>query len=322
MDGRFELQGKRVFVAGHGGMVGSAVLRRLASEDCEVLTVSRDRLDLLDQAGVRRWMAEHRPDAVVMAAAKVGGILANDRFPADFLHENLVMQTNVIDGALRSEVGKLLFLGSSCIYPKFAAQPICEDALLTGPLEPTNEGYAIAKIAGLKLCQAYRRQHGVDYISAMPASLFGPGDNFDLSSSHVIPGLMRKAHEAKRAGGKTLEVWGSGTPMREFLHVDDAADALVWLLKTYSDDSHVNVGSGKDITIAELARTVATVVGADAEITFDPTKPDGTPRKLMDVSRLFATGWRPRYSLRSGLEQTYAWFLQHVEKGDIRLGAG
>jgi len=322
MDGRFELQGKRVFVAGHGGMVGSAVLRRLASEDCEVLTVSRDRLDLLDQAGVRRWMAEHRPDAVVMAAAKVGGILANDRFPADFLQENLVMQTNVIDGALRSEVGKLLFLGSSCIYPKFAAQPICEDALLTGPLEPTNEGYAIAKIAGLKLCQAYRRQHGVDYISAMPASLFGPGDNFDLSSSHVIPGLMRKAHEAKRAGGKTLEVWGSGTPMREFLHVDDAADALVWLLKTYSDDSHVNVGSGKDITIAELARTVATVVGADAEITFDPTKPDGTPRKLMDVSRLFATGWRPRYSLRSGLEQTYAWFLQHVEKGDIRLGAG
>jgi len=322
MDGRFELQGKRVFVAGHRGMVGSAVLRRLASEDCEVITVSRDRLDLLDQASVRRWMAEHRPDAVVMAAAKVGGILANDRFPADFLHENLVMQTNVIDGALRSEVGKLLFLGSSCIYPKFAAQPICEDALLTGPLEPTNEGYAIAKIAGLKLCQAYRRQHGVDYISAMPASLFGPGDNFDLSSSHVIPGLMRKAHEAKRAGGKTLEVWGSGTPMREFLHVDDAADALVWLLKTYSDDSHVNVGSGKDITIAELARTVATVVGADAEITFDPTKPDGTPRKLMDVSRLFATGWRPRYSLRSGLEQTYAWFLQHVEKGDIRLGAG
>ena len=322
MDGRFELQGKRVFVAGHGGMVGSAVLRRLASEDCEVITVSRDRLDLLDQAGVRCWMAEHRPDAVVMAAAKVGGILANDRFPADFLQENLVMQTNVIDGALRSEVGKLLFLGSSCIYPKFAAQPICEDALLTGPLEPTNEGYAIAKIAGLKLCQAYRRQHGVDYISAMPASLFGPGDNFDLSSSHVIPGLMRKAHEAKRAGGKTLEVWGSGTPMREFLHVDDAADALVWLLKTYSDDSHVNVGSGKDITIAELARTVATVIGADAEITFDPTKPDGTPRKLMDVSRLFATGWRPRYSLRSGLEQTYAWFLQHVEKGDIRLGAG
>lgn len=319
MGGGFELQGKRVFVAGHRGMVGAALVRRLASEDCEVLTVARDRLDLLDQAGVRRWMAEHRPDAVVMAAAKVGGILANDRSPADFLHENLVMQTNVIDGAFRSEAGKLLFLGSSCIYPKFAAQPISEDALLTGPLEPTNEGYAIAKIAGLKLCQAYRRQYGVDYISAMPASLFGPGDNFDLSSSHVIPALMRKAHEAKRAGGKTLDVWGSGTPMREFLHVDDAADALVWLLKNYSADSHVNVGSGKDITIAELARTVATVVGADVAITFDPTKPDGTPRKLMDVSRLFATGWQPRYSLRSGLEQTYEWFLRHVEKGDVRL---
>ena len=318
----FDLRGKRVFVAGHRGMVGSAVVRRLAGEDCEILTVARSELDLLDQAGVRRWMAEHRPDAVVMAAAKVGGILANDTLPVDFLHENLVVQTNVMESAFRSEVRKLLFLGSSCIYPKLAPQPIPEDALLTGPLEPTNEWYAIAKIAGLKLCQAYRRQHGVDYISAMPASLFGPGDNFDLSSSHVIPGLMRKAHEAKRAGGKTLEVWGSGTPMREFLHVDDAADALVWLLKTYSDDSHVNVGSGKDITIAELARTVATVVGADAEITFDPTKPDGTARKLMDVSRLFATGWRPRYSLRSGLEQTYAWFLQHVEKGDIRLGAG
>lgn len=318
MGDMFELQGKRVFVAGHRGMVGAAIVRRLASEGCEVLTVSRDRLDLLDQAGVRRWMAEHRPDAVVLAAAKVGGILANDRFPADFLHENLVLQSNVIDGAFRSEVGKLLFLGSSCIYPKFAAQPISEDALLTGPLEPTNEAYAIAKIAGLKLCQAYRRQHGVDYISAMPASLFGPGDNFDLSSSHVIPALMRKAHDAKRAGGKTLEVWGSGTPMREFLHVDDAADALIWLLKTYSADSHVNVGSGKDITIAELARTVATVVGADVAITFDPTKPDGTPRKLMDVSRLFATGWRPGYSLRSGLEQTYEWFLRHVEKGDVR----
>lgn len=318
MGDMFELQGKRVFVAGHRGMVGAAIVRRLVSEDCEILTVSRDRLDLLDQAGVRRWMAEHRPDAVVMAAAKVGGILANDRFPADFLHENLVLQTNVIDGAFRSEVGKLLFLGSSCIYPKFAVQPISEDALLTGPLEPTNEAYAIAKIAGLKLCQAYRRQHGVDYISAMPASLFGPGDNFDLSSSHVIPALMRKSYEAKRAGGKALEVWGSGTPMREFLHVDDAADALVWLLKTYSADSHVNVGSGKDITIAELARTVATVVGADVAITFDPAKPDGTPRKLMDVSRLFATGWRPGYSLRSGLEQTYEWFLRHVEKGDVR----
>ncbi|UDL88467.1 GDP-L-fucose synthase [Mesorhizobium sp. PAMC28654] len=321
MDDTFELRGKRVFVAGHRGMVGSAVVRRLAHEDCEVLTASRGELDLMDQAGVRIWMAARRPDAVVMAAAKVGGILANDRFPVDFLHENLVMQTNVIESAFRSEVRKLLFLGSSCIYPKFAPQPISEDALLTGPLEPTNEWYAIAKIAGLKLCQAYRRQYGVDYISAMPTNLYGPGDNFDLNSSHVVPALMRKAHEAKRRGDKSLAVWGSGKPMREFLHVDDAADALVWLLKNYAGDSHVNVGSGEDVTIAELARTVAAVVGADVEVTFDPTKPDGTPRKLMDVSRLFATGWRPRYTLRGGLEETYAWFLQHIETGDVRLGA-
>ncbi len=321
MNETFDLRGKRVFVAGHRGMVGSAIVRRLAAEDCEILTVGRDGIDLLDQAGVRRWMADHRPDAVVMAAAKVGGILANDRFPADFLYENIELQTNVIEAAFRSEVGKLLFLGSSCIYPKFAPQPIPEDALLTGPLEPTNEWYAIAKIAGLKLCQAYRRQHGVDYISAMPTNLYGPGDNFHLESGHVIPALMRKAHEAKQAGHKSLQVWGSGKPMREFLHVDDAADALVFLLKTYTGESHINVGTGQDITIAELARTVASVVGGDAKITFDTTKPDGTPRKLLDVSRLFATGWRPRYSLRSGLEQTYAWFLRHIEAGQVRLSA-
>jgi len=321
MNKAFALKGKRIFVAGHRGMVGSALVRRLAREDCEVLAVARSELDLLDQAGVRRWMSEHRPDAVVMAAAKVGGILANDTLPVDFLYENLVVQTNIVEAALRSEVQKLLFLGSSCIYPKFAPQPIPEEALLTGPLEPTNEWYAVAKIAGLKLCQAYRRQHGVDYISAMPTNLYGPGDNFDLASSHVVPALMRKAHEAKRAGDKAIAVWGSGRPRREFLHVDDAADALVWLLENYSDDSHVNVGSGEDITIAELARTIVSVAGAEAEITFDPTKPDGTPRKLMDVSRLFATGWRPHYSLRGGLEQTYAWFLDHVGKGDVRLGA-
>ena len=320
MSETFDLKGKRVFVAGHRGMVGSAVARRLVAEDCEILTATRAELDLLDQAGVRRWMADRRPDAVVMAAAKVGGILANDRFPADFLYDNIAVQTNLIEGAFRSDVAKFLFLGSSCIYPKFAPQPISEDALLTGPLEPTNEWYAIAKIAGLKLCQAYRRQYGVDYISAMPTNLYGPGDNFHLESGHVIPALMRKAHEAKQEGRKTLQVWGSGKPMREFLHVDDAADALVSLLKTYSGESHVNVGSGQDITIAELARTVASIVGGDVEITFDTTKPDGTPRKLLDVSRLFATGWRPRYSLRSGLEQTYEWFLRHVEKGDARLG--
>ncbi|WP_296745371.1 GDP-L-fucose synthase [Mesorhizobium sp.] len=320
MDGTFDLKGKRVFVAGHRGMVGSALLRRLAREDCEVLTIARDGLDLRDQSGVRRWMAGHRPDAVIVAAAKVGGILANDSFPVDFLQDNLVIETNVIEAAFRSDVRKLLFLGSSCIYPKLAPQPIPEDALLTGALEQTNEWYAVAKIAGLKLCQAYRRQYGVDYISAMPTNLYGPGDNFDLSSSHVVPALMRKAHEAKRTGNKTVEVWGSGTPRREFLHVDDAADALVWLLKTYSADSHVNVGSGEDVTIAELARTIVSVAGADAEIAFDPTKPDGTPRKLLDVSRLYATGWRPKYTLRDGLRQTYAWFLEHVGKGDIRLG--
>ncbi|UCI09142.1 GDP-L-fucose synthase [Mesorhizobium sp. B1-1-8] len=320
MDQTFDLKGKRVFVAGHRGMVGSALVRRLAGEDCEILTVARSELDLLDQAGVRRWISEHRPDAVVMAAAKVGGILANDRFPVDFLYENLAMQTNVIEAAFRSEVQKLLFLGSSCIYPKLAPQPIPEDALLTGPLEPTNEWYAVAKIAGLKLCQAYQRQYGVDYISAMPTNLYGPGDNFDLNGSHVVPALMRKSHEAKRTGQKTLQVWGSGRPMREFLHVDDAADALVWLLKNYAGDSHVNVGSGQDVTIADLARTMLSVVGCEAAVAFDPTKPDGTPRKLMDVSRLFATGWRPKYSLRGGLEQTYAWFLDHVEKGQIRFG--
>ncbi|BCH25912.1 GDP-L-fucose synthase [Mesorhizobium sp. L-8-10] len=319
MAASYSLAGKRVFVAGHRGMVGSAIVRRLASEDCQALTAARDELDLRDQQAVRRWMADHRPDAVVLAAAKVGGILANDRFPADFLYDNLVIETNVIEAAFRCEVGKLIFLGSSCIYPKFAPQPIAEDALLTGSLEPTNEWYAIAKIAGLKLCQAYRHQHGVDYISAMPTNLYGPGDNFDLEKSHVIPALMRKAHEAKLAGNTSLTIWGSGKPMREFLHVDDAADAMVYLLKNYSGDGHVNVGSGEDLPIIDLARMVASVVGFSGEIRNDPTKPDGTPRKLMDVSTLFASGWRPKYDLRSGLEHTYQWFKEHIDKGDARL---
>lgn len=319
MEEVYSLANKRVFVAGHRGMVGAAVMRRLAAENCEVLTATRDELDLRDQSAVRRWTAAHRPDAVVLAAAKVGGILANDTYPADFLYDNLVIETNVIEAAFRSEVGKLIFLGSSCIYPKFAPQPIPEDALLTGPLEPTNEWYAIAKIAGLKLCQAYRRQHGVDYISAMPTNLYGPGDNFDLEKSHVIPALMRKAHDARQAGEKTLTIWGSGSPMREFLHVDDAADAIVFLLKNYSGASHVNVGSGEDIAILELARLVAAVVGFEGEILNDRSKPDGTPRKLMDVSRLFATGWRPKYDLRAGLEQTYDWFREHAATGEARL---
>ncbi|APZ97996.1 GDP-fucose synthetase [Sphingopyxis sp. QXT-31] len=307
----FSLAGKRVWVAGHRGMVGSALVRRLADENCEVLTAGRDTLDLLDQAAVREWTAREKPDAVFLAAAKVGGILANDGFPADFLYQNLVIETNVIDAAHRADVAKLCFLGSSCIYPKFAEQPIVEEALLTGPLEQTNEWYAIAKIAGIKLAQSYRRQYGADYISAMPTNLYGPGDNFDLNSSHVLPALIRKAHQAKVSGATTMTLWGSGTPMREFLHVDDCADACVFLMKAYSDASHVNVGSGSDIAIADLARLVIEVVGADVDIELDTSKPDGTPRKLMSNAKLAAMGWSPKIELRDGIAATYDWFLAH-----------
>lgn len=307
----FSLAGKRVWVAGHRGMVGSALVRRLADENCEVLTAGRDTLDLLDQAAVRAWTARERPDAVFLAAAKVGGILANDSFPADFLYQNLVIETNIVDAAHRADVAKLCFLGSSCIYPKFAEQPIVEEALLTGPLEPTNEWYAIAKIAGIKLAQSYRRQYGADYISAMPTNLYGPGDNFDLNSSHVLPALIRKAHEAKTSGAKTMTLWGSGTPMREFLHVDDCADACVFLMKRYSDAGHINVGSGTDIAIIDLARLVCQVVGADVEIVLDTDKPDGTPRKLMSNAKLAGMGWSPRIALRDGIASTYDWFLAH-----------
>lgn len=307
----YELKGKRVFVAGHRGMVGSAVIRRLAREGCETVTTGRDRLDLRDQAGVRAFMAEARPHAVVLAAAKVGGILANDTYPADFLYDNLAIETNVIEAAFREGVEKLVFLGSSCIYPKFAPQPIVEDALLTGPLEPTNEWYAIAKIAGLKLCQAYRRQHGADFISAMPTNLYGPGDNFDLETSHVIPALIRKAHEARRRGDARMTIWGTGAPRREFLHVDDCADAVTFLLKNYSGEQHVNVGSGEDIAIAELARIVMEVVGLDGELDFDTSKPDGTPRKLMSGDKLAAMGWKPQIGLKEGLATAYRWFLEN-----------
>jgi len=304
----FELGKKRVFVSGHRGMVGSAIVRLLANEDCEVLTIGRDQLDLRDQARVRAWFDRERPDVVFHAAAKVGGILANDTHPAEFLYDNLVIETNVIDAAFRSGVSKLLYLGSSCIYPKFAPQPIPESALLTGSLEPTNEAYAIAKIAGLKLCEAYRRQYGADFISAMPTNLYGPGDNYDLAKSHVIPAMLRKVHEAKRSGAAEIVIWGSGTPRREFLHVDDAASALVHLMKVYSDAEHVNVGTGDDITIMELAKLVCEVVGFEGAIVTDPSKPDGTPRKLLDVSKLRATGWRPQYELREGLMESYRWF--------------
>jgi GDP-L-fucose synthase len=306
----YVLKGKRVWVAGHRGMVGAALVRQLEREDCSVLTIGRDALDLRDAGAVKAWMTSKRPQAVVLAAAKVGGILANDTWPADFLYDNLAIESAVIHSAFETDVEKLLFLGSSCIYPKFAPQPITEDALLTGPLEPTNEWYAIAKIAGIKLTQAYRRQHGCDFISAMPTNLYGPGDNFDLTSSHVVPALMRKAYEAKTAGAKSMIIWGSGTPRREFLHVDDCASALVFLLKHYSDDSHVNVGSGSDVTIDELAGLVMGAVGFDGVLEHDTSKPDGTPRKLMSNEKLTSMGWQPCISLRDGLANTYQWFVE------------
>ncbi|QIG81819.1 GDP-L-fucose synthase [Sphingosinithalassobacter tenebrarum] len=305
------MTGKRVFVAGHRGMVGSAICRRLAQESCEVLTAGRNVVNLIDQAGTREWFAREKPDAVFVAAAKVGGILANDSYPADFLYDNLMIEANVIEAAHANDVEKLLFLGSSCIYPKFADQPIVEDALLTGPLEPTNEWYAIAKIAGIKLCQAYRRQHGRDFISAMPTNLYGPGDNFDLASSHVLPALIRKAHEAKVSGAESIEIWGTGTPRREFLHVDDLADACVFLMKEYSGDQHVNAGSGEDIAIIDLVKLVCEVVGFEGDIRKDLSKPDGTPRKLMSGEKLAAMGWRPRIGLRDGVEAVYEFFQEN-----------
>ena len=307
---RYDLAGKRVYVAGHRGMVGSALVRRLAREGCHVLTATRAELDLTRQADVEAWIAKERPDAVFLAAAKVGGILANDSFPADFLYDNLILEANIIHAAHTVGVEKLLFLGSSCIYPKFADQPIVEEALLTGALEPTNEWYAIAKIAGIKLCQAYRRQHGRDFISAMPTNLYGPGDNFDLASSHVMPALIRKAHEAKVAHKPEITVWGTGTPRREFLHVDDCADACVHLMKTYSDDGHINVGSGEDITILDLTRLVCRIVGYDGAIVHDLTKPDGTPRKLMSADKLRALGWTPTIGLEDGVADAYRAFLE------------
>ncbi len=306
----FALVGRRVYVAGHRGMVGSAVVRRLADENVTVLTASRAEADLRNPAQVQAWFAANRPEVVVLAAAKVGGIHANDSFPAEFLYDNLMIEANVIEAARQHGVAKLLFLGSSCIYPKLAPQPIPEEALLTGPLEPTNEWYAIAKIAGIKLCHAYRRQYGCDFISAMPTNLYGPGDNFDLSTSHVMPALIRKAHEAKLAGAESFEIWGSGTPLREFLHVDDLADACIFLLKHYSDALPLNVGFGSDIAIGDLAELVARIIGFTGNVTRDPTKPDGTPRKLMDSGRLRALGWQPRIGLEEGIADAYRLFLE------------
>jgi GDP-L-fucose synthase len=305
----FTLKGQRVWVAGHNGMVGAALVRRLAREDCTVLTAPRAEIDLKRQEQVEAFVAREKPKVVIVAAAKVGGILANSTYPADFLYDNLMIEANVIAAAHQQGVEKLLFLGSSCIYPRLAPQPMTEEALLTGPLEPTNEWYAVAKIAGIKLCQAYRRQHGDDFISAMPTNLYGPGDNFDLTSSHVLAALIRKADDAKRAKARELILWGSGTPLREFMHVDDCADALIHMLKTYSGEGHLNVGTGEEISILELAKLVAAVVGFSGEIVLDRSKPDGTPRKLMDSSKLRALGWRPAVGLREGIAATYRWYL-------------
>ncbi|MEO5808358.1 GDP-L-fucose synthase [Devosia sp.] len=311
----YDLTGKKVWVAGHRGMVGSALVRRLAGENCDVVVAGRDVVDLKRQSEVEAYLKSSRPDVIIMAAAKVGGILANDTLPAEFLYDNLIIEANVMQAAHEADVNRFLFLGSSCIYPKFAAQPIREDALLTGPLEPTNEWYAIAKIAGIKLAQAYRKQYGRDYISAMPTNLYGFGDNFDRQSSHVLPALIRKAHEAKIRGQATMTIWGTGTPRREFLHANDCADALVFLLKSYSGYEHVNVGSGEDIAIRDLAELVCDVVGFKGEIDQDLSKPDGTPRKLMDSQILRGMGWAPSVELRQGIADTYAWFLQHQPNG-------
>ena len=310
----FVLAGKRVWVAGHRGMVGAAVMRRLARERCEILTVGRKEADLRRQDQVEAWLALAQPDAVFLGAATVGGILANDSRPAEFLYDNLAIETNVVQGAWKAGVKKLLFLGSSCIYPRLAPQPMKEEHLLTGPLEPTNQWYAIAKIAGLMMCQAYRRQYGADFISAMPTNLYGPGDTYDLRGSHVVPALILKAHAAKLAGAKSIEVWGSGAPKREFLHVDDLADALVYLMANYSQEETINVGTGEDVTIRELAEKVCRAVGFKGGLDFDTSKPDGTPRKLLDVARINALGWKAKTGLDQGLADAYAWYLANVAK--------
>jgi GDP-L-fucose synthase len=308
----FELKRKRVFVAGHRGMVGSALLRRLMSEDVALQTVSRSEVDLRNQAQVADWFASARPQVVFLAAAKVGGIVANNTLRAEFIYDNLIMATNVIHAAYVCGVEKLMFLGSSCIYPKLAAQPLREDSMLTGPLEITNEPYAIAKIAGVKMAEAYRSQYGCDFISVMPTNLYGPGDNYHPEYSHVVAALIRRFHEAKLAGHPNVVVWGTGTPRREFLYVDDLADACIHLMKTYSNGELVNIGTGEDITIAEFARVVAGVVGYRGEISFDPSRPDGTPRKLLDVERLARLGWRARTSLEEGIKLAYQAFLSET----------
>lgn len=307
---------QRIWVAGHKGMVGSAVTRCLEARGDEVLKVDRSVVDLRDQRSVELWLKQNRADAIIFAAAKVGGIYANDAFPADFIYDNLAIETNIIHSAHAAGVDRLVFLGSSCIYPKFAPQPIKEEALLSGPLEPTNEWYAVAKIAGIKLCQAYRRQYGRHYISVMPCNLYGPNDSFDLTTSHVLPALMRKFHEAKCDGRREVVVWGTGSPMREFLHVDDLARGVVFCMDRYDDYEHINCGAGSEIAIRDLAETIACAVGFTGSIVFDSSKPDGTPRKLMDSSRIAKLGWRPEVPLKEGIASTYQWYLEQLGQRD------
>jgi GDP-L-fucose synthase len=309
---KFDLKGKRIWVAGHRGMSGSAIARRLEREDCEVVSVTHGELDLLNQAAVNAWMSKTKVDAVFLAAAKVGGILANSTRPAEFIYQNLVIETNVIEAARQTGVQKLLFLGSSCIFPRHAEQPMREEALLTGALEPTNESYAIAKIAGIKLCQAYRRQYGCDYISLMPTNLFGPGDRYDAQGGHVVAALIMKLHAAKVAGSRTVELWGTGTPRREFLYSDDLGDACVFAMKNYSGELFLNVGTGTDMTILELAERIAKVIGWQGEFVFDRSKPDGMQRKVMDVSRMAALGWTAPTSFDDGMREAYEWYVEHV----------
>jgi GDP-L-fucose synthase len=313
----FEIKGKRVYVSGHNGMAGSAIVRRLGAEDCEILTAERKSLDLTDQGQTENWLADNKPDAVFLAAGLVGGIYANDSYPADFIADNLAIALNVIRGSYKTGVKKLLALGSSCIYPKLAPQPMSEEALLTGPLEPTNEWYAVAKIAAIKLCQAYRRQHRADFISVMPTNLCGPGDNYHPENSHVPAALIRRFHEAKLANAPTVTVWGTGKPRREFLSPDDLADACVFVMKHYSDAGFLNVGTGKDVTVAEFAEIVRDVVGYTGKIAFDISRPDGPPRKLLDVSKLSKLGWAPKISLRDSLAAAYADFLGSGRRRDI-----
>lgn len=307
----FKLHGKKIWVAGNNGMVGKAVVSLLKKKDCHILTSDRHSLNLTNQQDVNNWLALNKPDVVIICAAKVGGILANSSYPAEFIYQNLMIEANVIHSAYENEVEKLLFLGSSCIYPKYAEQPIRETSLLTGPLEETNEWYALAKIAGIKLCQAYRSQYGVDYISAMPTNLYGPNDNFDLKNSHVLPALLRRTHEAKLNNDIKINVWGTGEPLREFMHVDDCAEGIIFLIENYSDLSHVNIGTGEEISIKELIESIKSTVGFNGKTEFDISKPDGTPRKLLDTSKINNLGWYPKISLDKGLSETYNWYLEN-----------